>query len=112
MFSSTFAPRPGSVRSRWARAASFSSASVVTPSSCQIFRTVFGPRPGIRRKSTTSGGIVLRRFASASISPLSTIWTIFSSIVAPIPGSFFASPSSASWATGPPVSRTRVAARR
>ena len=47
MLSSVFAPRPGSVRRRWARAASFSSASVVTPSSCQILRTVFGPRPGM-----------------------------------------------------------------
>ena len=42
------------------------------------------------RNSTTSGGIVLRRFESASISPVSTIWTILSWIVAPIPGSSFA----------------------
>ena len=110
--SSVLAPSPGKVRSRWARAASFSSASVVTPSSCQIFRTVFGPSPGMCRNSTTSGGIVLRRFESASISPVSTIWTILSWIVAPIPGSSFAVPSSASCATGVPVSRTRVAARR
>ena len=66
----------------------------------------------MRRKSTTSGGIVLRRLARASISPVFTIWTILSWIVAPIPGSSFALPSSASWATGPPVSRTRWAARR
>ncbi len=58
-------------------------------------------------KATTSGGIVLRRFASASISPCSTIWTIFSSIVLPIPWSSFALPSSASWAIEPPLSRTR-----
>ena len=112
MLSSVLAPRPGSVRSRSARAASFSSASVVTPSSCQILRTVFGPRPGMCRNSTTSGGIVLRRFESASISPVFTIWTILSWIVAPIPGSSLAVPSSASWATGVPVSRTRAAARR
>ena len=112
MFSSSFAPSPGSVRRRCSRAAVFSSASVVTPSSCQILRTVFGPSPGMWRNSTTSGGIVLRRLVSASISPLSTIWTILSWIVAPIPGSSLALPSSASWATGPPVSRTRVAALR
>ena len=64
------------------------------------------------RNSTTSGGIVLRRFESASISPVFTIWTILSWIVAPIPGSSLAFPSSASWATGVPVSRTRAAARR
>ena len=109
--SSSFAPRPGSVRSRCERAASLSSASVVTPSSCQILRTVFGPSPGMFRNSTTSGGIVLRRFVSASISPVSTIWMILSWIVAPIPCSSFAFPSSASCATGVPCSRIRVAAR-
>ena len=63
------------------------------------------------RNSTTSGGIVLRRFVSASISPVSTIWTIFSWIVAPIPCNSLALPSSASCATGVPLSRMRVAAR-
>jgi len=52
------------------------------------------------------------RFVSAWISPSSTIWTIFSSIVLPIPGRSFAVPSSAICATPPGVSRIRVAARR
>ena len=39
---------PASVRSRSCSAASFSSASVVTPSSRQIRAAVFGPRPGSR----------------------------------------------------------------
>jgi hypothetical protein len=63
-------------------------------------------------KSTTSGGTPALRFVKASISPSSTIWTIFSSIVLPIPCSSFARPSSASCATEPDVSRILVAARR
>jgi hypothetical protein len=63
-------------------------------------------------KVITSSGTVPRRFASASISPLSTACTIFSSIVLPIPGSSVALPSSASFATGPEVSRIALAARR
>ncbi len=56
---------------------------------------------------TTSGGTSALRLVSAAISPVSTIWTIFSSIVLPIPGSSFARPSSASWAIEPAFSRTR-----
>ncbi len=63
-------------------------------------------------KRTTSGGTPAFFFVSVSISPRSTIWTIFSSIVLPIPESSFARPASASCATEPEVSRTRVAARR
>ena len=62
------------------------------PSSFQIRAAVFGPRPGSRMNWTTSAGTVALRFASASISPCSTIWTIFSSIVLPIPCSSFALP--------------------
>ena len=112
MFSSTFGPRPVSVRSRSCSAAARSSATVVIPSSCQIRRAVFGPRPGRCMNAITSGGIRSRRLATASISPVSTIWTIFSSIVLPIPWSSFALPSSASWAIDPPVSLIRCAARR
>ncbi len=75
-------------------------------------RAVFGPRPGRRMNSTTSAGTRSLRLASASISPCSTICTIFSSIVFPIPESSLARPSIASWAIEPPVSRTRCAARR
>ena len=112
IFSSLFAPRPVSTRSRCCSAASFSSAIVVTPSSFQIRRAVFGPSPGRRMNLTTSSGTSAFRFVSASISPVSTTSTIFSSIVLPIPESSLALPSSASCATGPPVSRMRVAARR
>ena len=83
--------RPSSARPAWSRRAPARSCA---PSSARA--------PGCWRNSTTSGGIVLRRLVSASISPLSTIWTILSWIVAPIPGSSLALPSSASWATGPP----------
>ena len=38
-----------------ASAAALSSARVVTPSSCQILRAVFGPSPGSRVNATTSG---------------------------------------------------------
>ena len=85
---------------------------MVTSSSSQIRLAVFGPSPGSRMKATTSGGIRSRRFVSASISPFSTIWTIFSSIVFPIPWSCLAFPSSASCAIEPPVSPIRWAARR
>jgi hypothetical protein len=112
IFSSLLAPSPVSARSRSCSAASFSSAIVVTPSSFQIRRAVFGPSPGRRMNLTTSSGTSAFRFSSASIVPVSTTWTIFSSIVLPIPESSFALPSSASCATGPPVSRMRVAARR
>ncbi len=61
---------------------------------------------------TTSTGMIAFRFVSAFISPSSTTSTILASIVLPIPVRFFALPSSASCATGPPVSRIRVAARR
>ena len=61
---------------------------------------------------TTSAGTSAFRLVSAWISPSSTIWTIFSSIVLPIPGRSLAVPSSAIWATAPGVSRIRVAARR
>ena len=49
-----------------------------------------------RLLTTLSTGSALSRFARASMSPVSTIWTIFSSIVLPIPCSSFALPSSAS----------------
>ena len=63
-------------------------------------------------KVTTSGGMIFLRFVSACISPSSTTWTIFSSIVLPIPWRSFARPFSASSATEPAVSRMRVAALR
>ena len=112
IFSSLRAPRPGIALSFCCSAAAFSSASVVSPSSCQRRAAVFGPSPGRCMKSTTSGGTCALRLVSASISPVSTIWTIFSSIVLPIPGSSFARPSSASCAIEPAFSRTRCAARR
>ena len=112
IFSSLFEPSPGSARRRSASAAVLSSSSVEMPSSFQMRAAVFGPSPGSRMNSTTSWGIVDSRFASASIFPVSTIWTIFSSIVLPMPCSSFARPSSASCATEPDVSRIRVAARR
>ena len=88
----------------------FSSRQPRDPSSCQIFRTVFGPRPGSRRKRTSSAGTVFR-FVSAWISPSSTTWTIFSSIVAPIPGAPSPSPPARAGRPGR-RSRTRWAARR
>ena len=100
------------MRRRCCSAAAFSSTSVVTPSSRQIRAAVFGPRPGRRVNRTTSVGIVPLRLVIASISPVSTIWTIFSSIVLPIPCRLFALPSSASSAIEPAVSRIRCAARR
>ena len=100
------------MRSRSDSAAALSSSSVSTPSSFQMRAAVFGPRPGSFMKRTTSGGTPAFFFVSASISPISTISTIFSSIVLPMPCSSFARPSSASWATEPDVSRTRAAARR
>ena len=112
IFSSLFGPSPSSERSRSLSAASFSPASVVTPSSCQIRRAVFGPSPGSRMNLTTSAGTSSRRFLSALISPWSTTSTIFCSIVLPIPASCVARPSSASCATGTAVSRIRVAALR
>ena len=112
IFSSLFGPSPVSVRSCSDSAASFRPASVDTPSSRQMRAAVFGPSPGSRMNATTSGGTSLRRFASASMSPVSTICTIFSSIVLPMPCSSFARPSSASCATEAEVSRMRVAARR
>ena len=89
-----------------------SSATVVIPSSFQIRRAVFGPRPGSRMKVASSGGTAAFRFVKAWISPSSTIWTIFSSIVLPIPCRLFARPSSAICATGDGVSRIRWAALR
>ena len=62
--------------------------------------------------AATSPGTWSRRFASASMSPVSTTSTIFASIVLPMSGSSFARPSSASSATDEAVSRIRVAARR
>src|ERR671937_258159 len=110
--SSVFAPRPVSVRSCSFSAARLSSSTVVTPSSRQMRAAVFGPSPGRRMKSTTSGGTIPLRFVNACISPSLTTWTIFSSIVLPIPFSSLARPASASSATLPAVSRIRVAARR
>ena len=63
-------------------------------------------------KVATSGGTSAFRFVSAWTSPSSTAWTIFSSIVLPIPCSSFARPSSASCATELDVSRIRAAALR
>ncbi len=111
-FSSVFGPRPVSVRSCSDSAACFRPSIVETSSSFQMRRAVFGPRPGRCMNSTTSAGMRSLRFASASISPCSTICTIFSSIVLPIPESSLAFPSTASWAIEPPVSRIRCAARR
>ena len=54
-----------------ARPPACSSASVVTPSSCQIRRAVFGPRPGQAHERDDVGRDRARsRFASASISPV------------------------------------------
>jgi hypothetical protein len=84
----------------------------VIPSSCQIRRAVFGPNPGSRMKTATSGGTSAFFFVSACTSPSLTASTIFPSIVLPIPWSFVALPSSASWATDVDVSRIRNAALR
>ena len=108
ILSSSFGPRPLTVRSSCASAAARSAATVVIPSSCQSRRAVFGPRPGSRMNVATSGGTSVLRFVSAWISPSSTAWTIFSSIVLPIPWSSFARPSSASCATELDVSRIRA----
>ena len=112
IFSSLFCPMPERPRSRPSSAAVFSPSSVVTPSSVQIRAAVFGPTPGRRRKSTTPAGTFSRRRVSACISPSVAISTTFCSIVLPIPGRSVALPASASSATGPGVSRMRVAARR
>ena len=103
---------PASVRSCCPSAAAFSPASVVTPSSRQMRAAVLGPRPGSRMKAATSPGTSARRFASASMSPVSTTSTIFASIVLPMSGSSVALPASASSATDEAVSRIREAARR
>ena len=99
IFSSDFAPRPSRSLSRCASAASRRPSTVVMPSSFQMRRAVFGPRPGRRMKEATSAGTTALRFVSACISPSSIASTIFSSIVLPIPWSSFARPSSASCAT-------------
>jgi hypothetical protein len=63
-------------------------------------------------KAITPVGMRSLRSRSAWISPSSTIWTIFSSIVCPIPVRLFALPSSAICAIDAGVSRMSVAARR
>ena len=60
----------------------------------------------------TPAGMRSFRSRSAWISPSSTIWTIFSSIVLPIPVRLFALPSRAICAMPAGVSRMTVAARR
>src|SRR5689334_23974584 len=82
------------------------------PSSFQMRRAVFGPRPGSRMNVATSAGTSAFRFVSAWISPSSTTSTIFASIVLPMPCSSFALPSSASCATDDGVSRIRADALR
>ncbi len=62
--------------------------------------------------STSPGGSLARSLASAFMSPVSTTSTILPSIVAPMPESRVAFPSSASCATGTAESRIRAAARR
>ena len=101
---------PATLRSSCASAAARRSATVVIPSSCHSRRAVFGPSPGSRMNVATSGGTSDLRLVSASTSPVSIAWTIFSSMVLPIPCSSFARPSSASWATELDVSRIRAAA--
>ena len=112
IFSSVPAPIPAWPRSCSASAAAFSPATVVIPSSFQIRRAVFGPRPGRRMKVATSAGTSAFRFVSAWISPSSTTSTILPSIVLPMSCSSFAFPSSASCATDDGVSRIRAAALR
>ena len=74
----------------------------------RVARAVFGPSPGRCMNCDDLGRHLAPCAWSAPRSrPLSTIWTIFSSIVLPIPGSSFARPSSASWAIEPAFSRTR-----
>ena len=51
-----------------------------------------GPSPGSRMNEATSPGTSARRFASASMSPVSTTSTILASIVLPMSGSSFALP--------------------
>ena len=76
------------------------------------------PRGGLRAEARQPheeddlGGTSALRFVSAWISPSSTIWTIFSSIVLPIPGSSFACPVERELGDGAGRLADRVAARR
>ena len=111
--SSVRAPKPERVRSCSASAAVRRSATVVIPSSFQILAADFGPSPGRRMKLTTSGGTIALRFVKACISPSSTIWTIFSSIVLPIPRKLLGGAVQRELATGrvSPDPRGRAAVR-
>ena len=93
-------------RSRSDSAAALSSSSVSTPSSLPDARR--GLRPEARQlheEDDLGRDAGLASSSAPAISPISTISTIFSSIVLPMPCSSFARPSSASCATEPDVSR-------
>ncbi len=70
-FSSAFAPRPRSSRTRWLASAALSSSRFETPSSLRSRASVLGPTPGIRLSSTKAGGYLRRSDSSLAIVPLS-----------------------------------------
>ena len=107
---SNFGPRPFTVRSRCASAASRSASSESMPSSAYSSRARLGPRPGRRVIATRPGGNFARSFSAAGIVPVSSSVWIFSWSVLPIPGSSVARPSRASAATDTDASRTALAA--
>ena len=97
-FSSIFAPEPGQraqplLLGRLPQLRRASS----RPSSSQMRARRLRPEARqAHERDDLRPGRAARRLVRASISPFSTIWTIFSSIVLPIPCSSFARPSSAS----------------
>ena len=111
-FSSAFAPKPGTSRSRPSSAAARSSSSVSTPIASYSTRVRLGPRPGMRVISISPAGIRSFSLRAEGISPSSSSASIFSAIVFPTPASSSTRPCRASSATDTPESRIALAALR
>ncbi len=110
IFSSDFAPRPGSSRSFCSAKAALRSSSVSTPRRSRNITTVLGPRPGMRVSSTNAGGYLARSCSSCSKVPVASISLILLAVLLPTPSSSTSSASDSSL-TGLTASRTAPAAR-
>ena len=110
--SSNFAPKPRTVRSRCAWAASRSACGESIPSSSKSRLARLAPMPGSAVIATSPAGKRARSLTAAGISPVSIRSAIFCSSVAPMPGISVTRPSRVSAATDRGASRTARAAVR
>ena len=84
-FSSDFAPKPSSSRTRCSASAARRSSRQVTPSSLRSFASALVPRPWMRSSATTLAGCFWRSASSLATRPVSSSSRILAAVLLPMP---------------------------